>query len=614
MSDSALARTVLDLVGGANNVTSVTHCVTRLRFDLEDEAAAKKAELEKTPGVLGVVKAGGQYQVVIGNRVPDVYAALAPMVDGGDATRRSTAETTRKTNPATAVLNTIAKLFTPIVPALAGGGIIKGLLVLAVSLGWMDKTTGTYTILNTAADAVFYFIPVLLAYTTAKHFKVDIPVALVIAGSLLLPSLVTYFGDNPQTDFFGIPVFGANYASSVIPIILAVWTASFLQRGLNRVLPGPVRLVITPAIVLAVMVPLTLIVFGPVGTLVGNAIGSGFTWLTELSPLVAGIIFGGTYPLLVILGLHRALVPVGIAEVARTGQTALWAFTGPSNFADAGASAAVGIITKNKATRSVAFAASLTALCGITEPALYGVNLVFKRPMVGVLLGGAVGGAIAGIGGAHAYAVAIPSVLTIPAFIGAGFVSYLIAIAAAFVIAFVLTLVLGIKENTDAPADAVVDTTGAVVAPAAGRVADISAASDRAFASGALGAGFVIQPDGGRIVSPVTGEVVMVFPTKHAVGLRMDDGAEILVHVGVNTVKLEGRGFTAHVEKGDRVVAGAPLVDFDPEIVRTAGYDTETYVVVSNASNFEVSSVAGGPVTAGDRVLSVSAKVATSGV
>ncbi|MEX0153618.1 beta-glucoside-specific PTS transporter subunit IIABC [Microbacterium sp. LMI1-1-1.1] len=613
MSDSALARTVLDLVGGANNVTSVTHCVTRLRFDLKDEAAAKKAELEKTPGVLGVVQAGGQYQVVIGNRVPDVYAALAPMVDGGGATRRSTAEPTRKSNPATAVLNTIAQLFTPIVPALAGGGIIKGLLVLAVSLGWMDKTTGTHTILNTAADAVFYFIPVLLAYTTAKYFKVDIPVALVIAGSLLLPSLVTYFGDNPQTDFFGIPVFGANYASSVIPIILAVWIASFLQRGLNRVLPGPVRLVITPAIVLAVMVPLTLIVFGPVGTLVGNAIGSGFTWLTELSPLVAGIIFGGTYPLLVMFGLHRALVPVGIAEVARTGQTALWAFTGPSNFADAGASAAVGIITKNKATRSVAFAASLTALCGITEPALYGVNLVFKRPMIGVLLGGAVGGAIAGIGGAHAYAVAIPSVLTIPAFIGAGFVSYLIAIAVAFIIAFVMTLVLGIKENVETPASAP-GAAGDIVAPAAGRVADISEAGDRAFASGTLGAGFVIHPEGGRIVSPVTGEVVMVFPTKHAVGLRLDDGAEILVHVGVNTVKLEGRGFTAHVEKGDRVIAGAPLVDFDPEIVRAAGYDTETYVVVSNANNYAVSPVVGGPVAEGDRVLSVSTKVATSGV
>jgi beta-glucoside PTS system EIICBA component len=209
--------------------------------------------------------------------------------------------------------------------------------------------------------------------------------------------------------------------------------------------------------------------------------------------------------------------------------------------------------------------------------------------------------------------VAIPSVLTIPAFIGAGFVSYLIAIAVAFVIAFVLTLVLGIKENVDTPADATA-TEGDIVAPAAGRVADISDASDRAFASGALGAGFLIQPEGGRIVSPVTGEVVMVFPTKHAVGLRTDDGAEILVHVGVNTVKLEGRGFTAHVEQGDRVVTGAPLVDFDPEIVRAAGYDTETYVVVSNADNFAVSPVAAGPVAAGDRVLSVSEKVATSGV
>lgn len=614
MTAKDAAERILHLVGGPANVQDLTHCVTRLRFQLKDDKLADTKALQADPSVLGVVNAGGQYQVIVGNTVGAVHDAMQPMLSG---TSTASAQDGKKVNPAQAAINTVASLFTPLVPALAGGGIIKGLLVLAASMGWLAKDSGGYMVLNAAADAVFYFIPILLAYTCAKRFKSDVVVAMVIAGSLLYPTLVKFMTEKPTIDFFGIPFISANYASSVIPIILAIWAASYLEKGLNKVLPGPVRMVVTPAIVLAVMVPLTLAVFGPFGTSVSNAIGGGFTWITGLSPLVAGAIFGGTYPLLVMFGMHRALVPIGINEVATTGKTALWAFTGPSNFADAGASLAVALRAKKKSTRSVAAAASLTALCGITEPALYGVNLVFKRPMVGVLAGGAIGGAIAGVGGAHAYAVAIPSILTIPAFIGAGFTAYLIAIAAAFLVAFVVSFLLGIEED-DLPVPAASDAQveplagevapAAVVSPVAGVVAPLAEAVDAAFAGKALGDGVLIRPESDEFGSPVDGEVVMVFPTKHAVGLRTDNGAEILIHVGVNTVKLQGRHFTAHVTRGDRVTVGQPLITMDRAAVAGEGYSTETYVVVSNPKKFAPVDVVTGASQAGARLFDAAAK------
>lgn len=619
MAATDVAQRVLDLVGGPTNVNDLTHCVTRLRFDLKDESKADTKALQADDAVLGVVKAGGQYQVVIGNTVGEVHDAMVPLL--GHGTAGHDPEPAKKTNVAQNVINTVASLFTPLVPALAGGGIVKGLLVLAVTLGWMNREMGAYQILNAASDAVFYFIPILLAYTCARRFKSDPVVAMVIAGSLLYPAFVTFMEENPRIDFFGLPVISANYASSVIPIILAVWAASYLEKGLNKVLPGPTRMVMTPAIVLAVIVPLTLLVFGPFGTSLSTAIGNGFTWITGLSPVVAGAVFGGTYPLLVMFGMHRALVPIGINEVATTGRTALWAFTGPSNFADAGAAFAVALRARSRATRSVATAAGLTALCGITEPALYGVNLVFKRPMVGVLTGGAIGGAIAGWGGAHAYAVAIPSVLTIPAFIGEGFVSFLIAISVAFVVGFAISFTLGIKEGDAADELPTADagssggaaaqeaaTATTVCSPMSGEVATLDEARDAAFGSRALGDGVLIRPTSDEVVSPIDGEVIMVFPTNHAVGVRADGGAELLIHVGINTVSLQGKHFTSHVQRGDRVAVGQSLITFDRVGVEADGLSTESYVVVSNPKKFRPSAITTGRIDAGQPVFETTAK------
>lgn len=445
MKHEQLAQDILRLVGGKENINEVTHCFTRLRFRLKDAAKADRDSLKALAKVTGIVEAGGQFQVVIGTDVKDVYEAVTAVM--GDAPKAEAVSEEKNKFSLKEAINALASIFTPTIPALAGSGIIKGLLVLFTTLGIMAKTDSTYAILNAAGDAVFYFMPLILGYSAAKKLKCDPVIAMSIGGALIYPNLVSYMTSAESVTFLGLPVIVTSYASTVIPIILAAWVQSYLEKWLNKVVPSMIRSVIVPTITLAVMVPATLMVFGPFGNYASTLIGNLFQAVTGFSPLLSGAFFGGLYSILVMFGMHRALVPIGINEVATIGSTALWAFTGPANFAQAGAALGVFFRVKEQKMKSVAISACVTALCGITEPALYGVNLKYKRPMIAVVAAGAVGGAIAGIGGARAYAVAIPSLLTLPAFIGAGFAAFLIAIAVAFVMAMVLTMVLGLKEE-----------------------------------------------------------------------------------------------------------------------------------------------------------------------
>lgn len=448
MKYETLAKQILQLVGGSENILDVTHCFTRLRFRLKDESKADQSAIKALEKVTGIVTAGGQFQVIIGTDVADVYADVESILSHSQTFGNSDShsETTQKSALKSAI-NALASLFTPTIPALAGSGVLKGLLVLFTTFGLLDKSGSTYAILNAASDSVFYFMPIILGYSAAKKFKCDPVVAMAIGGSLVYPTLVTFMSTADSVSFLGLPVVVTTYSSTVIPIILATWVQSQLEKALNKILPSVVRSVLLPAITLTVMVPATLMVFGPFGNYASDFIGMVFTSVTSFSPLLAGAFFGGLYSILVMFGMHRALVPIGINEVATIGSTALWAFTGPSNFAQAGAALGVCVRVKNPKMKSVAISACITALCGITEPALYGVNLKYKRPMAAVVIAGAIGGAIAGVGGARAYAVAIPSLLTIPAFIGAGFAAFLIGIISAFVLAFILTLLLGINED-----------------------------------------------------------------------------------------------------------------------------------------------------------------------
>ena len=446
MKHEQLANDILRLVGGAENVTEVTHCFTRLRFRLKDDSKADAEGLKALSKVTGLVNAGGQFQVVIGTDVADVYDAVEAILGNGTSAAVPAAEPEKKGFSLKAAVNALASIFTPTIPALAGSGVLKGLLVLCTTFGILAKTDSTYAILNAASDAVFYFMPIILGYSAAKKFKCDPVIAMAIGGSLIYPNLVTFMSEAESVTFLGLPVIVTTYSSTVIPIIIATWVQSWLEKGLNKIFPSMVRSVLVPCITLTVMVPATLMVFGPFGNYLSTLIGLVFTTVTEFSPMLAGAFFGGTFSILVMFGIHRALVPIGVNEVATVGSTALWAFTGPANFAQAGACLGVFFRVRDPKMKSVAISACVTALCGITEPALYGVTLKYKRPMIAAVVSGAIGGAIAGIGGARAYAVAIPSVLTIPAFIGAGFAAFLIGITVAFVLSLVGTLVIGVEE------------------------------------------------------------------------------------------------------------------------------------------------------------------------
>lgn len=591
MKYEVLVKDILENIGGKENISDVAHCMTRLRFKLKDGSKFNKVKLEGLSGVVGTAVANNQYQVIIGSQVADVYKNFVMYT--GIQTDGST-ETEKTPFSIKEVINTIAGLFTPLVPALAGSGIIKGILVLLNTYNLMDNTSGTYQILGAAADAVFYFMPLVLAYSCAKRFKTDIVVSMAIAASLIYPNLVSFMAENSSINFFGVPVIVTTYASSVIPIILAIFAYSYLERALKRFIPKILEMVLVPAISLAIMVPLTLIAFGPFGNYVSALLGQFFVSVTGASPLLAGAIFGGAYPIFVTFGVHRALVPIGINEVSTTGSTSLWAFTGSSNFAQSGAAFGAAIKLKDKEMKSVAFSSAFSALFGITEPALYGVNLKFKKPMISVIAAGAIGGAIAGFGGAKAYAVAIPSLLTLPAFVGQGFAFYLIGITVAFVLSLVLTLVIGIDEGKKESIETTnVNTqpttalkTLMIQSPMSGQVLSLENGSDSAFASKALGDGAIILPEEGTLVSPFNGTVSALFPSKHAIGLTSEDGIEVLIHIGVDTVQLDGSGFEAFVSQGEKVVTGQKLIEFDKQVIKNAGLADETYVIITNMPNY----------------------------
>jgi PTS system beta-glucosides-specific IIC component len=603
-----LIEGILKNIGGAQNVASATHCFTRLRLVLKDPNIVNKKGLESLDKVMKVVDANGQLQIVIGNEVADVYKELVaaePKLKGeeGAAPAAEKEKFSFKT-----VLNTIASIFTPTIPALAGAGVIKGILVLLTTYSLLAKDSGTYQILNAASDSIFYFMPIILAYTSAKIFGCNIPISMAIGGSLIYPNLVSFMSGAEAVTFLGIPVVNTTYSATVIPIILAILVYSKLEKLLDRVIPNMIKSVISPLISLMVMVPATLIVFGPFGNYVSVLIGNFFQSITAVSPMLAGAFFGGVYSILVMFGVHRALVPIGINEVATFGSTTLWAFTGPSNFSQAGAAFGCFLRLKDKKMKAVALSATITALFGITEPALYGVNLKYKRPMIAVVISGAIGGAIAGVGGARAYAVAIPSILTLPTFFGEGFVAFCIAITVAFVLGAVLTVILGLDEGTaeetltELPAD---DNGNELSSPMNGEIVPLNQVKDETFATGVLGYGCAVEPSEGKLYAPVAGWISSLVDTNHALGIETNTGRDILIHIGIDTVNLNGKFFKPHVKAGQAVKRGDLLIEFDRDEIRKAGYPATTMVIVTESEEENIHMENSGSVKVGDKLFSV---------
>jgi PTS system beta-glucosides-specific IIC component len=603
MDYNKTAEGVLSAVGGEDNVESLVHCATRLRFVLKDDGKANVDAARKVPGVITTAESGGQFQVVIGNEVPEVFAAIGKIfgVGGDTAAGNSGVKKVRSGNVFGRFIAMISAIFTPLLWALAGTGLLKAFLAAASTFGWIDPTTTTYTILNALSDSFINFLPLALAITAAKYFGAQQFTSLAVAGALVYPSIVALNG-TPDITFFGIPVTMVSYVSSVIPVIIVVWLQSYAERFLYAKLPSAIRRFVTPMIIILIAVPLVLLVIGPLSNLVSSGLAAGITWLFGVAPWAGGALMGGLWQVFVIFGVHWGFIPVFALEYQDNGMIYTLAPVFAAVFAQAAAVTGVWVRTRDQRLRSLAAPAALSGfLAGVTEPAIYGVNLPLKRPFAFGIVGGALGGALISAGGVASGAFALASGLSLPALFGIGNpVLLVIGLAVSIIVPFVLTVVFGFREPR-ADASVVNETKDVDVrSPLDGAAIPLEQVADPVFAGGALGKGVAITPTGDTVFAPFDGEVAAVFPTGHAIGLRSTAGAEALIHIGIDTVKLAGAHFTVKVQQGQAVKAGDVLIEFDRAAILAAGYDLTTPIVITG-DGFEITgAVASGPVRHGD--------------
>ena len=656
MAYQDLCKKIIAGVGGKDNVISVVHCTTRLRFKLKDEKKANDEEVKNIDGVISVVKAGGQYQVVIGNNVADVYDELIKIggfSGGGEVP--DDYEDTSNMSLLDRFIDLISSIFTPALGPLCAAGMIKGFAAMFASLGWIAKTSGTYQILYAIGDSFFYFLPIVLALSASKKFHLDKYIGLTIAAVMCYPSIVamanshhvlftlfkgTFLQSEIHATFLGIPVVAASYTSSVVPIILAVWFASHVQKWMKKIIPETVKLFLVPFFTLLIAVPVSLIVIGPVATWLGDIIGFACKAIYGFSPVLTGIILGGLWQVLVMFGLHWGLVAVAMANLAAIGYMPILSMSVAVCFAQIGVVLAIIFQTKDQKLRSVAIPAFVSGIFGVTEPAIYGVTLPRKKSFVLSCIAGAATGGIIGAFRGVCYMMGGMGVFVFPAFInpktgiGMGFWGVIIASIVGFILGFLLQVLFG-KNAVDGPkvaaaveapapvADQVIDndeTQGAqpekqnvcynpattLASPIKGNAVPLASIKDEVFASGAMGKGVAVEPADNVIAAPDDAEVLMTFPTGHAIGLRTKDGAEVLIHIGMDTVELQGKGFETLVNKGDHVTKGQPLIKFDLDEIKKAGYDTTIPMVITNSKNYhEIKAVKEGEVKAGDELLSL---------
>lgn len=535
MDYDKLSKDILQLVGGEENVQRVIHCMTRLRFNLHDNAKADRSQLEQLPGVMGTNISGEQFQIIIGNDVPKVYQAIVRHSNLSD--EKSAGSSSQKKNVLSAVFDVISGVFTPILPAIAGAGMIKGLVALAVTFGWMAEKSQVHVILTAVGDGAFYFLPLLLAMSAARKFGSNPYVAAAIAAAILHPDLTALLGAGKPISFIGLPVTAATYSSTVIPILLSIWIASYVEKWIDRFTHASLKLIVVPTFTLLIVVPLTLITVGPLGAILGEYLSSGVNYLFDHAGLVAMILLAGTFSLIIMTGMHYAFVPIMINNIAQNGHDYLLPAMFLANMGQAGASFAVFLRSRNKKFKSLALTTSITALMGITEPAMYGVNMRLKKPFAAALIGGAAGGAFYGMTGVASYIVGgnagLPS---IPVFIGPTFIYAMIGLVIAFAAGTAAAYLLGFE---DVPSDgsqqpAVHEGSREIIhSPIKGEVKALSEVKDGVFSAGVMGKGFAIEPEEGEVVSPVRGSVTTIFKTKHAIGITSDQGAEILIHLSL---------------------------------------------------------------------------------
>ena len=590
------AAEILRLVGGEKNVASVTNCMTRLRFNLNDAKKADVEAIKKMKGVQGVVTKNGQFQVVIGTDVGNVCDEIKKL---GKFEENAAADSTEKNGIIAAFFGTLTAIFQPIIPALAGSGMIKALLALLVALKLVDPGSQTYQIFNAFGDALFSFMPFILAFSAAKRFKCNPYVSAVLAGVLLHSSFTGLNTGDPVHLFGFIPVTMISYGGSVVPILLIVWVQSYIEKFANKISPKPVKIFLAPMITIIVTGIIGITIAGPLGNLVGQVIAIGFNWLNDYAGWVIPVLMGTFCPFFVMTGMHYCFAPIQTIQYATLGYGTI---LGPgmlaSNIAQGTAALVVGIKSKNKDLKQLGFSSGVTGLMGITEPALYGVNLRLKKPLYASMIGGCAAGLYAGITGIHTFSSTTAGIFALPVYIGGeGFGNVMnaaITIVISMVVTAIATFIIGFDDPVDAETDDVssIEEKKAegikltVDSPLEGKIIPLSEVQDEVFSNEIVGKGAAVVPEKGEVHAPSEGEIISIFDTGHALGIRTKDGIELLIHIGLNTVELKGKYFQIHAKEGDHVKKGDLLISFDMDAIRKAGYDITTPVLVSNTADY----------------------------
>lgn len=592
------AKEILKTVGGEDNIESLVHCMTRLRFVLKDESQADDAYMKNIPGVMGVMKKGGQYQVIMGNDVASYFKELQKI-----STFSTNANTTssKKKNPFEAFVDIISSCMSPLIPALLGGGMIKVLLILLPLMGLLDAKGQTYTILAFFGDAPFYFLPIMLAYTAAIKFNVTPMLAVSVAGIMLHPNFVAMVTAGDPVFLFGIPVTLASYSSSVIPILIMVWLMQYIESFFEKIIPTAIKSFMKPLLIILISGFLALVVVGPLGTYAGELLSTIILGIQDKAGWLALGLMAAFMPLIIMTGMHWAFAPIFLIASPATPDILILPAMLASNIAQGAATLAVSLKAKNKNLKQISAAASISALvAGVTEPALYGVNLKLKKPLYAAMISGGIVGIYIGITGLKSFAFAVPSVVSLPQFIGGGsninIFNALVVTVGSFLLTFILTWIFGFDEepeNAPVPNSDAENTvqsgsgdTKKIAAPTSGKVVPLEKVADTVFSEKMMGDGIAILPDNNTFVAPFNGTVTTVFPTKHAIGLTSDSGIELLIHIGLETVSLDGKFFTTFVEAGDTITEGQKLVEVALDQLIAAGYDITTPVIVTNTDAY----------------------------
>ena len=596
----ALADAIMSDIGGVKNVSQLEHCSTRLRFTLVDPAKADREKLKKIPGVMGVVGSGVQCQIVIGNDVIEAYDEIvknyhfdgqAPASDGPK----------EKVKVGAWLLDFMVGVFQPIVPAIAGAGILKAMLSLFVLLGWMQSGSAWHTVLMQTADAALYFLPMLVAVTMATKLKINRLVAAAVVGATLLPAMTTAISEG--LNLFGMNVQVIQYTYQVFPAILSVGFLYFVEKWVTKITPKPIRVFFVPMICFLVVVPVTLLILGPLGYNIGQLLTTVILWLYERLGWLAVGLLASILPFMIALGMHKALVPYTVTSISNMGEELLYMPASLAhNISESGACFGVALRTKDENLRQTAISAGISALFGITEPALYGVTLQHKKALYGVMAGSFIGGVALGLTAVKAFVAMGPGLAGMAMFIDPAnsmnivwaFVGFGISIVVSFVAALVfyrddevLNAEDAAAENSGTPAASFEKAfePAELKAPVSGKCIALNELHDEVFASGIMGPGVAFEWKGDTVVAPVDGKVMMVAATKHAIGFQAATGQEILIHVGMDTVNLEGKGFTVLKNTGDEVKAGEPVLKVDRAFMNENGIDMTTPMVITNAQN-----------------------------